>query len=402
MLFSCFSWRVTSGLAKLGFSAAMLGGLSIAGTSIIGACEPDEHRHSPPPEGGATGACAALPGEFPPSNCEPSDNKCEPIGSCPIDAKCGAVSCLPLANNSSGVLDFRFRRLNIIAPPALTYGVNPAVQTSIINHAVDLNAKQCGETGTGAFSWLLRIDKAGGKVTTGGAPPSNDPFNAGYCFFNNLVPQGDAGPTLDVRPVTVDIDKTKSTDTSMTSMPLPKLLVPIFLDSSGSSVIILPLTKPILKDVTVTENGNCIGSFNPAALDNDCTDVFSQCSKWKTAGAVAGSISLEEADAIPIQALNGQSLCVLLTRQAPAKTCPRDGTGAITAKGDYCAKTEKPGDCQDSFWLAATFAASAIKINDGASTPKCQGGATDAGTDSGVDAGSDTGTDAPTDAADGG
>ncbi len=396
--------RVT-GLAKFGFYAAITSAVAVAGASI-GACE-DEHRRSTPSEGGS-GSCQAGAGVFPAGNCDPSDNKCEkdPAGTCAIDTtKCGDISCLPMANNTGSVLDFRMRRLNIISPPSLTYAVNPTLQTAIIDSAVDLKAKQCGEVGKGTFSWLLRVDKAKKTLTTGGAPPSADPFGAGYCFYNHTVTVGTT--PLAVKPVTVDLDPT-STDTTFVTKAIPKLFVPIFLDTAGTAVIILPLSNPIIKDLTISANGNCIGSLNPVALAKDCTDVFSDCSKWHTAGALGGYMSLEEADSVFIKELN-QSLCVVLTQTAPLTKCDRDGAGLVKAKGDYCSKTNKPGDCQDSFWLSATFAASAIKINDGATTPTCQGLADpDAGQDSGSDTGTDTGTgtdagtDAPADAADAG
>jgi hypothetical protein len=57
------------------------------------------------------------------------------------------------------------------------------------------------------------------------------------------------------------------------------------------------------------------------------------------------------------------------------------------------------GDCADSFWLAATFAASAAVITDGADVPECQGKAsTDGGTDGQADARPDAPADAPADA----
>jgi hypothetical protein len=61
--------------------------------------------------------------------------------------------------------------------------------------------------------------------------------------------------------------------------------------------------------------------------------------------------------------------------------------GNITAKGDYCSTSNMPGDCQDSFWLAATFAAAAVNINDGSTVPTCQGITDGGGTDGGTDAG---------------
>ena len=128
------------------------------------------------------------------------------------------------------------------------------------------------------------------------------------------------------------------------------------------------------------------------------SDDPSLCSKWNTSGSLGGFITLEEADKVIIKEISS-SLCVLLTKtpKDPATLgCQRDGAGKLTQKGDYCSTTDSPGGCQDSFWLAATFAASAAKINDGAGNPNCLGIApADAGTDasdSGSDA-SDAGTD---------
>jgi hypothetical protein len=374
------------GLVKFGLSASFAFASALGVSSFVGACDADEHRRSTPSEGGAVGACAAGPGEFPPADCDPSDNKCAATPGCSIDNnKCGAGTCLPMASNGSDVLDFRFRRINIIAPPSLTFAVNPTLQTAIIDHAVDLKAKECAELGTGTFSWLLRLDKKAKLLTTGGAPPPSDPFGQGYCFYNHPVTIGDAGTTLNVKAVTSPLDPS-STDTVFNGTPLDKLYVPVFLDEKGTAVIILPLSKPVLKNVTVSENGNCIGALNRDALDKDCTDAFSDCSKWKTAGSLGAYITLEEADSVFIKELN-QTLCVVLTQSAPNRQCARDGSNKVAAKGDYCSTSNKPGDCQDSYWLAATFAAAAVKINDGSTTPTCQAnGVVDAGSDAPVDA----------------
>jgi hypothetical protein len=39
--------------------------------------------------------------------------------------------------------------------------------------------------------------------------------------------------------------------------------------------------------------------------------------------------------------------------------------------GNYCSSPPGPGGCDDSFWLAATFAASAVNINSGTGMPGC-------------------------------
>jgi hypothetical protein len=308
--------------------------------------------------------CLVAPGELPPPACDPSAQKCGPPGACPIDeAKCGSRStCLPLADNGSRpIQDFRIRRLNIAAPDALAA---LTVQRGIITHGIDLANKECGETGTGTFNWLLRVDRTKSTLTTGGAPSSPDPFGAGFCFMDKMV-----GATR-VQPVT-DVKLTFHGD-AWSSAVIPKLVIPIFRQSGDA--ILLPLTDVSFGEVTIGANGNCIGAFNETALAADCSDDPTQCAKWKTAGGIAGFITLEEADAVDVPDLQ-ESLCVLLTKtdKGPDGKCVRQG-GAIQGKGDYCAATRKACDCQDSFWLAATFAASAVTINDGASVPECSGG----------------------------
>ena len=373
-------------LLSLGLAGALVGlGLY--------ACTPDEHRRSSV-TAVAAGHCTAAPGQFPAPDCSTSDDKCTPTPGCTInEAHCGPKStCLNFAQNSGSTLNFRLRRLNVIAPPALTYAVNSVLQTVIVNDSVSLADKSCAERGKGTFSWLLQIDKTKKTMTTGGAPPPVDAFGQGYCFFDRVVTSGEGAGAqmLHVQPVTVPATETNGT---YVSSPIPKLLVPIFLDSTPTpAVIVLPLSATILKDMTVSSDGNCIGGFNESALDPDCFDDYSTCSKWKTAGSLAGFITLEEADHVFIRELN-TTLCVVLAQSAPDKQCKRDSANKILAKGDYCSNPAAPGGCQDSYWLAATFAASAVKINDGATTPACQGGTAPM-----VDAGQDAPPDAPPDA----
>jgi len=266
-------------------------------------------------------------------------------------------------NTGRSILDFRIRRLNIAAPDALAA---LPVQRGIITHTIDMTNKECGEGGLGSFNWLFRVDKAKSLLTTGGAPKSADPFATGYCFFNKKVGDSLVAPASDVK-------LTMRGDT-FNSATVPKLTIPIFRDNG--TTILLPLTNVTFRGVTISHESNCIGSFNANAVAADCSDNPSQCSKWKTAGAIAAFITLEEADVVEVTDL-AESLCVLLTKTAkgPDGKCARQN-GKITARGDYCSKTLKSCDCADSFWLAATFAASAVTINDGASVAECSGGGT--------------------------
>jgi hypothetical protein len=144
--------------------------------------------------------------------------------------------------------------------------------------------------------------------------------------------------------------------------------MPIFLGGDPNNIVVLPISDFAVRDVKLSADDNCIGTLNPKALDSSCNEDPAACSKWRTAGAMAGWISLEDADGITVQAF-GQSLCAVLTKHAGPK-CPREG-GKITLQGDYCGRTRQACDCKDAFWLAGTFAASAVRIHDGSSVPEC-------------------------------
>ncbi len=145
----------------------------------------------------------------------------------------------------------------------------------------------------------------------------------------------------------------------------------------------MPLRDVVIENVTVSADGNCVGRFNEIALDHNCTEDKALCPKWTTSGAIGGFITLEEADTVLIRDLGNKSLCSFLATET-ATQCPRDAAGKVAFAGDYCSKDKQPGSCADSVWMAATFAASAAKIFDGAGTIEACSGvarADDAGTD---------------------
>jgi hypothetical protein len=72
------------------------------------------------------------------------------------------------------------------------------------------------------------------------------------------------------------------------------------------------------------------------------------------------------------------------------KSCTLDG-GVVADRGN-CSKLPDGGSgpatatCADSVWLAATFAASAVNINDGTGVAACSDGGTGSGpSDAGTD-----------------
>jgi hypothetical protein len=269
----------------------------------------------------------------------------------------------------------------------------------VIDQGINLQ-DQCGEGGDGTFNWLIQVDTATNQLTTGGAPPTSDPFNTGYCFVNTTI-EG-----LKVGPITTTV--TKNSDGSFSTGVIPKLYVPIYVAASAGQmeqVIVLPLSNTQVKNVTMSESNNCIGAFNPDGVVSDggatCMDTSDDCARWTTAGSLAGYITLNEADGVNVPQLK-ESLCALLTSgtggtvmndAGTESMCKRDSSGKIIAMGNYCSTTNAAGGCNDSFWLAATFAASAAKIVP-ANQPACMGQSPtgDAGTGGGGDA------TAPTDA----
>ncbi len=366
-------------LGALGLSASGVVGLAI----FTAACSDDPHLRS---DGGSDtvetdGGCSAAPGNLPAANCDNSPHTCDPqTPACVIDEKaCGSTAtCLPIGDNKGKMVqDFRLRRLNIVSPPALA---KQFVQSTVVTTNIDLNAKQCGELGKGLFNWLLRLDRTNNTLITGGAPPPDDALGKGFCLA--------AFTTIDniaIQPITTSV--TFTGDTFKTNDKV-KLNIPIFLSPDVASAVVLPISDIQLANVTVSTDSNCIGTFNKDSLDPMCYDDPSTCYKWNTAGALGGYITIKEADNVNIKDLN-QSLCAFLTGlKDPANNkCTRDGSGNLPSAGDYCAATKSAGGCKDSFWLAATFAASAAKIFDGkGSVPACSGAiiqSMDAGTDGG-------------------
>jgi len=307
-------------------------------------------------------------------------------------------------NTGATVANLRMRKLLVTAPPALAF--EPPSHTFIQNTVIDVGinlADQCAEPGTGTFNWLLQIDTVKKTLTTGGAPLPKDPFGAGYCFVNATI-EG-----LHVGSVTVPL--TTNADGSYSSGVLDKLYVPIFVPptqmNATSSVVVLPLSKASVKNITLSDNGNCIGHYNANNVTPSpnnaygCVDTDdTACVRWTTAGSLGGFITLDDANDVDVPQ-EGKSLCLVLDQTAPIDTsnpaeqrCKTDSNGHALAMGNFCSTSNSPaegGACADSFWLAATFAASAAKISATPNDPACMGEVISGG-DAGEEEGGDAGT----------
>lgn len=370
-----------------------MGVVAAAGATWIVACSSDNKTKDDGGTSGDGGWCypgfpeKLTPGTFPDPNCDPSvmtngaGIQCTAgAGKCALDPKCGSPdTCLPLSSNAGkSVLDFRMRKLAVVAPNALKGLQRIVIDKGVLLHNV------CGEDQDGTFSWLLRVDKTASTLMTGGAPPG-DPFGS-YCFYRNTI------NGLDIQPVTV---KVTFKGKSFSSETIAALNIPIFILNNPVPVI-LPVKGAKLSAATIDPD-DCIGKFNKDALDSKCSEIdFSSCPRWAPGGALAGYITLDDADKVDVRETN-KTLCAQLTGDSsgPMVTiagnvqiahCGHIGNDLnqpVTAKGDYCSKTSQAGDCADSFWLAATFAASAAKIEEPSPQPLCSFGPTDGGTGSG-------------------
>jgi hypothetical protein len=230
----------------------------------------------------------------------------------------------------------------------------------------------CGEDGTGLFNWLISVDKSKGTITTGGAPTSPDPVVTGFCYVNSMLSGKMVGP--------VTLPATFKGNTFSTKPYAKTLNIPIFVVDSPA--IILPIDGASFQNVTVSEDGNCIGSINPNSVTGSgtaCSDMntlgVSSCSRWHAAGSLGGYITLANADTVAITSAGNETLCAFLAPPEDKTGTPPHCNAAGLQAGNYCSNPPGPAtsSCHDSVWLAAEFAASAVIINDGKGNSVCGG-----------------------------
>jgi hypothetical protein len=260
------------------------------------------------------------------------------------------LRCLGLVDNSGKAqLGLRVADLQTTAPPALSQGI---VALSLAG-AVALPNPACGLSGGGTFSWLLRFDLSAGTLTTGGAKPASDP-EAGYSFVDEVL-----GGTP-ISPVALDLQL--AADGSFSTPGGAYLRMPVFLDNSASQYVILPF-HDLRVSGKLSAAHDCIGSVGGLPPDGMCEGEAP--TYYVPGGSFQGLISLEDADAIPVMALNA-TLCVLFANNTGVpgpnkyKVCPRDANGKIAFQGDGC--TTGSG-CGDAVTYHADFVASSVEIH---------------------------------------
>jgi len=329
--------------------ACLTAGALLASAFALGACGDDDTASTP------TGSCA------------PEDPACPGLGS----------PCLALTDNSGkDAFALRLAQLTVTKPESLTTNFVAA----LISDGVNANLPACNLPGMGSFSFMVVFDKATDTLTLGGAYPEQDPTD-GYCFVED--PQNQVAP--------IDVKANLQSDGSFSTDAIDRLVVPIFIDTTGTDAVYLPLRQARIAGAQLSEDQNCVGSFNAEGLrpEENCAPFPERGDNFfVNGGELDGFVVLEEADAITVD-LAKQSLCVLLSGNVDTygdgntngvERCARDGEGKIVLEGDWCSTTNSEGGCRDSFKLQGGVAASAATVR----TSGCPMGGTGGGAQGGA------------------
>jgi hypothetical protein len=311
----------------------------------------------------------------PPAECGPNGIPVCDKGTTTDVSTCGTIgTCLAETAQSGGVSNLRMGVIRLYAPQVLlsvaTIAVNPAVQPACMG-------------GNETFNWIMKIDTKANTIQTGGAKYATDHVTYSFLDGQSVTSDqisaacqssstssktypvnfdaGPAGTKVDLSSMKANL---KLTNGKYASDTVPLLNVPIYPDTKPTTFpIILPLSNAQMKDVIVSPDGNCIGSFlDPYSCDGDTGG-------WKPSGALSGQMKIADADHVPVTALGCKSLCSLLIGDKASVTSDKDGKlhcpvnpdGTYDQKyGDSC--STPGGTCKDSITLTAVFAAYGITI----------------------------------------
>jgi hypothetical protein len=273
------------------------------------------------------------------------------VATCPTD-----TACMATRKQSGARREYRLGRLELAAPATLLSLEGIALTPFVNPSCVD---KSSGE----GLNLLLRIDRSSNTIQVGGAARSAD--HATFSFLGaSFDPAGYAsvcpsastgGAPLAFAPATACIAWGPG-GTSFSTGTMDVLNIPVF-GAASAPPMIVPLREVSLKDVTVSPDGNCIGSWQK--------NYFCGMSQgWTTDGAIVGKISADDADRIMIKQVGCQTLCAILVNDT-SKTdgsghCRKDASGAVIAGlGDTCVGGT---GCKNAFQFAAAFAAYGVTI----------------------------------------
>lgn len=280
-------------------------------------------------------------------------------GGCAPPAACAAPvkDCIGYADNAGQAkFGLRMTWLDLVAPMSLD---TPVLKNVIEGGAVPQDMS-CNLFGGGTFVWLMEFDTAASTLKTGGAKAVAD-VTTGFAFADETV-----GP-LHVQPVTIAGVKPDAQG-AFSSTTDVDLLLPIYLDQSGTSSILVPMRRVHFTMSTLSADQNCIGHFNASGLDpaNFCVPDDTHPA-YLQGGGVDAIIVLEDADTVVVTQLN-TSLCALVSgdpntygeKNAQNVTVCKRTNGVIDFKGDACSSG---AGCNDAVKFGANYAAASVKIN---------------------------------------
>lgn len=274
------------------------------------------------------------------------------VATCPTD-----TACMAMRKQSGAKSDYRFGRLEFAAPASLLALEGIAFTPFVNPNCVD---KLSGE----GLNLLLRLDRSSGTIQIGGAARSVD-----HATFSFLGTSFDPSTYASVCPGAASAGSApfalapassciswSTGGTSFSTGTMATLNIPIY-DTPSGPPMMLPLREASLQDVTVSPDGNCIGSWQRSFFCGMSVG-------WTTDGAIVGKIAADDADRIVIKKVGCQSLCALLVNDS-SKTdssghCRKDASGRVIAGlGDTCVGG---AGCKNAFQFTAAFAAYGVTI----------------------------------------
>jgi hypothetical protein len=231
---------------------------------------------------------------------------------------------------------------------------------NVIQGAIPPNDPACNLSGQGSASWLLRFDTSAGTLETGGARPTTSPAGP-YTFDNEMLNLGVTA--FHVQPVTLSAPLSGSCTFDSTA---GDLMMPLFLNTSGSSVVLLPLHDLRLHAGRMNAEHDCIGRYDAEGLTqaNACQPDATHPA-FQTGATLDGLITLAEADIVLVPSVS-QTLCVILSGNPSMYGTQSGGVTHCngTFQGDWCAATNQAATstCSDAVHVSAKFAAQAVTI----------------------------------------
>jgi len=294
----------------------------------------------------------------------------EEIGPCAqTDPACTMVDsdCVALVDNrDKDVFAMRLSQVVVALPDAFK---SDTTEGLLVNDAFGINLSECRLNGGGTINLIVEIDRTSNQGRAGVAKYVADPRD-GYDFVNEMI-QG-----FTVEPVLFDgsLDAEGNFEAALGAITLP-----LYVNQDGSDVILVPMREGRLYDVKLSEDQNCIGSYNAFGLDpnNGCfPDENDGIYAFLNGGKAEGYVTLEDAESVVINAFNGfvnETLCARLATGMgnfiegdDPKRCRRNANGDILFPGDWCAATNAPWTpgCADAVRFSFQFAGSAVKVNN--------------------------------------